>query len=150
MLRRQQAPCCGACRAHLHESRDPMGWTWLSPTRLDPRWWGQARDSLCAVPPLAWPSPIMGLISLRSSSWGLRTAGSSICVSCWHRTGPGDPLGTHMPEAAGTDAHWDGAVMSNPQSCLLHARIKANFTTWGEKKKKIPGIYMKGRLSSKP
>lgn len=56
-----------------------------------------------------------------------------------HRTGPGDMLGTHMPEAAG-----NGAVLE------LHSTIKANFIMWGGKKYLGYMIYMKGRLLCKP
>lgn len=51
----------------------PLGWTAGG---------GDKQGTASAVPPLAWPSPGTGLISLQSSSWGLRTARSSIRFSC--------------------------------------------------------------------
>lgn len=89
-----------------------MGWTWLSPAGLDRGWWGQARDSLCGPP--------SGLAISRHGSHlpaKLRLgAEDSQEQHPFFLPGTGQGLGTHMPEAAGTGARWDGAAVTNPWS----------------------------------
>lgn len=85
-----------------------MEWTWLSPAGLDCGWWGQARDSLSSLA-ISWHGSHLPKKLL------LRVEDNQEQYLCVH-LGTGQGLGTHMPEAAGTDTRWDGAAMANPWS----------------------------------